>query len=290
MNPENRDDGFLDGKVEANFDIPTAKRKGFFQKECEDADTGNESAAASRGYFVRRTLREREVEEERQHKQSLRGPKKNLPGDEDEEYEDYEDEEESRTKAPPVVRIFAWGALLAIFFAGGYVGANYFFAKADKPGVRVGNVVGSGAEVSAGAGLPTPAGIGEASYKLYMPLANGDFEQREIKIRKSIPEDDIRHVLTVYIDGLKELTEIEPGVQVLNIFRSGDWLYVDMSEDFLRSLKTLGKDKSTLVLTGLVRTIQDNFAPIKKVKFYVDGKESREKNPVDLENAWELKS
>lgn len=289
MNPKDRGDGFINDQGEADFDIPTARGRERAQKKWEDAEDDGEvgRVSAGRSYSARRTLREREHEEEQQRRMFHGSKQEGLDDGDDYEHEYYDS---GRTKAPPVVRIFAWIALLAIFFAGGYAGANYFFSKVDKPGALIGGVVGSGNEVRAGAGLSPQAGLSEVSYKLYMPLSSGDFEERAIKIRPGLTEDDIRHLLTVYVDGLKELTEFEPGVQVLNIYRSGDWLYVDMSQDFLKSLKTLGREKSTLVLTGLVRTMQDNFPPIKKIKFYINGKESRDKNPVNIENAWELKN
>ena len=282
MNSEEKNNDFLKDKDGAGFDIPTVKRRGFREQDKNGGeDEGH--AGASRGYFVRRSLREREVEEEQRHGRALKNERGNASDEDDDEYSDYDYSEDEGRKAPAVVRVFAWIALLAIFFAGGYVGANYLFRQADQRGARVGNVVGSGAEVRQ---VP---GMGEASYKLFMPLATGGFEEREIKIRRGLPEEDIHHLLTVYVDGLKELTEFEPGTQVISIFRSGDWLYVDMTADFQKSLKTLGRDKSTMALTGLVRTVQENFHPVKKVKFYVEGKESRDKNPVDIENAWELK-
>lgn len=287
--PEERDEEFRNNGDATDFDTPTAGRKGFLRRK-PDSET-QENAGASRGYFVRRSLREREIEEERQHRQTLQKQEidtRRRDDEDDDEYE-YDYEDAGSTKAPRPVRFFAWAALLAIFFAGGYVGANYFFNKADRSGARIGGVVGSGPEVSEGGVLPSASGLGEVGYKLYIPLAAGDFETRDIKISKGLPEEDIQRILTVYTDGLKELTYFEPGVQVLNIFRSGDWLYIDMSQDFLKSLKTMGRDKSTLALTGLVRTMQENFPPIKKIKFYVDGKESKDKNPVDIENAWELK-
>ncbi|NLV82758.1 MAG: hypothetical protein GXZ18_07160, partial [Synergistaceae bacterium] len=42
--------------------------------------------------------------------------------------DDFDDEEELHIqRAPLLVRLFAWIAVLIIFFACGYVGANYFF-------------------------------------------------------------------------------------------------------------------------------------------------------------------
>lgn len=281
-----RFDSFPDDNAAEDFDIPAASRKGLFKRQkAEDTGDGHGEVSASRGYFVRRSLRERDAEEER----PVYSKSRQKPPEEFDDEDDYY-EESGSTKAPKLVRIFAWIALLAIFFTGGYVGANYLFNRADRGGVRIGGAVGSVAEVREGTGLPSAEGLGEAEYKLYLPLAGGDFEERNIKIRKGLPEEDIQRILTVYTDGLKELAYFEPGVRVLNIFRSGDWLYVDMSGDFLKSVKALGKEKSTLALTGMVRTMQENFPPIKKVKFYVEGKESKDKNPIDIENAWELKA
>lgn len=281
---------FPDDKAAADFDTPTASRKGVSRRRLfeDDAGDGQSEVSASRGYFVRRTLRERDIEEEQQSRQVL--GRASMETDEEIDGEDEYYEEDGGTRAPKLVRIFAWAALLAIFFTGGYVGANYLFNKLDRGGTRIGGVVGSGSDVRSAAGPFETDGLGEAGYKLYIPLANGDFEERDIKIKKGLPEEDIQRILTVYTDGLKELAYFGHGVRVLNIFRSGDWLYVDMSQDFLKSLKLIGKEKSTFALTGLVRTMQENFPPVKKVKFYVEGSESRDKNPVDIENAWELKS
>lgn len=281
--PEDSRETYLNASDEGN--------EGVGQQQEPVGGEEDESLGVSRGYTARRTLREREREEELQHRQALRS-KPAKAGDED-DYDDEDDEDyagDARTKAPKLVRLFAWVALLAVFFACGYAGANYFLSRADRSGARIGGVVSGGDEARNMIRNNETSGLGDAVYKLYMPKAGGEFDEREIKIRKGLPEEDIRHLLTVYVDGLKELTEFEPGVQVLNIFRSGDWLYIDMSQDFLRSLKKLGKDKSTLILTGLVHTMQENFPPIKKVKFYIEGNESKDKDPVNIENAWELKS
>ncbi|NLL40466.1 MAG: GerMN domain-containing protein [Synergistaceae bacterium] len=205
----------------------------------------------------------------------------------DDEFE--EEEEDESKKAPLLVRIFAWVALLAIFFVCGYLGANYFFNWADKKGgPRVGNVVGSGTEASRiASGSDVSGGLGNVKYSIFIPEGK-TFTEREIEIKKGMVEEDIEKVLSVYIDGLKETQMLDNGSRVLNVFRSGDWLYLDMTGAFGTSLKTLGKDKASMVITGLVRTMADNFPPIKKVKFYIDGKESGEKTPVDLTKPWEI--
>jgi hypothetical protein len=76
------------------------------------------------------------------------------------------------------------------------------------------------------------------------------------------------------------------GARDLHIFQSGDWLYLDMNSEFLASLRASGADKSRVMLTGMVKTMSDNFAPINKIKFYVDGNEVMDKKPVDLTAPW----
>ena len=289
--PEERTRHFVVGKKkEEDFDEPAVRRKSPERDEPE-AKEEQEEQGARKGYFVRRSLREREIEEAQQHRQAIRRARgEDYDEPEEEEYDEYEEEDygEERAKAPLMVRIFSWGALLAIFFVGGYLGANYFFDWADsKGGPRIGNVVGSPTDLANVPGGGETAGVGDASYTIYF-LDGASFTQREIKFRKGLPEEDIQRLLTVYIDSLKETSALSTGVQLLSIYRSGDWLYVDLTGAFEASLKTLGKDRATAVITGLVKTMQENFPPVKKVKFYIDGKESKEKNPVDLTSAWEL--
>lgn len=218
------------------------------------------------------------------------GRKSRSRRDDDLEYEAFEDEDDDEVrKAPFLVRIFAWAGLLAIFFVCGYLGANYFFNWADKKGGgRVGDVVGSGQEAARMTAAADPANIsGNAAYTIFIP-EGASFTKREIEIKKGLVEEDIEKVASVYVDSLKETKMLDNGVRILNVFRSGDWVYLDVTDAFRSSLKTLGKDKASAVITGLVMTMRDNFSPAKKIKFYIEGKESAEKIPVDLTKAWEI--
>jgi len=112
------------------------------------------------------------------------------------------------------------------------------------------------------------------------------FKTRQIRCADALREDRMKQVLSAYMDAMKENQMLGAGVQDLNIFQSGDWLYLNMNGAFLESIKTLGADKSRIMLTGMVKTMTDNFSPINKIKFYVDGKEVRDKNPIDLTAPW----
>ena len=49
-------------------------------------------------------------------------------------------------------------------------------------------------------------------------------------------------------------------------------MYLNMSAPFYSSLQKLNKDEA-LLMTALLRTIIENFDPIKEVKFLVEGKD-----------------
>lgn len=289
--PEERPRQFAVRKKRDDFDEPAVRRRKLrdedeaprrrrvFAEEEEEND-----GKASPGFLKRRaTLREREQEEAEEAGQSRSRFHRGRQQEEEEE-EDYdEEEEEEGRKAPRVVRIFVWIALLAILFALGYLGANYFFSLADRRGSRVGNVYGSGSEVQQAQSADTaaPAAAGTATYDIYVP-DGGKLTKRSIDIQKGLVEDDIAKVASVFVDSLKETNALAGDVSVLNVFRNGDCLYLDMSGSFQASLKKLGADSGKLVVSGLVKTMEKDFDPVAKIKFYVDGKESVMKTPVDL--------
>lgn len=251
-----------------------------------------------RSFTQRKSLRERELEEE---EEDLRRSGRNAPSgrrghternmrDSEDYEEDYsEDEDElERKKAPLLVRLFAWAALLVIFFVCGYFGANYFFNWADKRGgPKVGDVVGSAADVRQNQQVEVSADSdnGNVNYKIYVPDGKS-FKERDAAIKKGIPESDMDKVLSMYLDGLKEINMLDDSVKTLNLFRSDDTLYLDLTGSFRTSLGKLGADKGASVIDGIVRTMKENFSPVAKVKFYIDGKEPKDKQPVDLTKVW----
>ena len=218
------------------------------------------------------------------------------------------DEDEEPNRAPLVFRILAWSSLVIIFFAVGYGATSLAFKWLDSRAYDRGaartppNLSGSSEETqnilaripqqtpdTAGRNDspfdPDPTGEGDIVATISIPDGN-TFKTRQINCSYALREDRIKQVLSAYIDAMKENQMLGAGAQDLNIFQSGDWLYVNMNGAFLESIKTLGADKSRIMLTGMVKTVTDNFSPINKIKFYVDGKEVRDKNPLDLTAPW----
>ena len=222
---------------------------------------------------------------------------------------EWADEEEVPNRAPLVFRILAWSSLVIIFFAVGYGATSLAFRWLDGRAYERGaartppNLSGSPEETqniltrtpqqtpdAAGRdGIPfeSPSLIGDDDIIATISIPDGNtFQTRQIRSANVLQEDRIKQVLSAYMDAMKENQMLGAGVQDLNIFQSGDWLYLNMNGAFLESIKTLGAEKSRIMLTGMVKTMTDNFAPINRIKFYVDGKEVQDKNPLDLTAPW----
>jgi hypothetical protein len=239
-------------------------------------------------YASRRPVSRREEEEYEEEERRPRRPRGRDYEDYEDEYDDeYEDDEYEHKKAPLLVRVFAWGALLAILFAAGYLGANCIFNWADKKGgPRIGDVVGSSSDVAKvdqkDAQSQQPAD--STSYKMYIPDKN-DFTERKIDIKKGRTEQDIDKVLSTYFDSLKETGMLSDNVKIINLFHSDNKLYINMSTDFADSVKKLSPAKATQIITGVIRTLQADFS-VDTVKFYIDGQESKMTKPIDLTQDW----
>ncbi|MDR1472112.1 MAG: GerMN domain-containing protein [Synergistaceae bacterium] len=201
-------------------------------------------------------------------------------------------------KAPFIFRLAAWASLVVIFFAVGYGATSLVFKWMDNRGgnrhpqnlVRnqdeAGGLLGQmGQDASAGSGDSAPKRDSSQVVTIFMPNGSA-FMARQIVCPVGLREDTMKLALSAYMDAMKESQMLGPSAQALNVFQSGDWLYLNMNKDFLESIKSLGADKSRILLTGMVKTMSDNFAPVNKIKFYVDGEEVRDKKPLDLTMPW----
>lgn len=201
-----------------------------------------------------------------------------------------------RKKAPLPLRFLAWLSLIAIFFAVGYGATSLVFKWMDRGGTsrHPDNLVVSGQDaqrlvretVSQDA---VSSAASTVSCVISIPM-DTEFETRQIQCRGGIREDTIQEVLSAYLDAVKEGKLLDPAAVNLNLFQSGEWLYLNMNQSFLESLKAMGAEKTRFLLTGLVKTMTDNFSPINKVKFYIGGREIKDKKPVDLSMPWSLRS
>jgi hypothetical protein len=220
---------------------------------------------------------------------------------------EWEEIDEVPDRAPLVFRLLAWTSLVVIFFAVGYGATSLAFRWLDRIAYNEGarrtpeNLVsspeeaarlldggsGSAGQLVAAEGSADVAARDDGYITVTISIPDGgSFKTRKIHCTNALTEDTIKQTLEAYMDVMKESQMLAAGAQDLNIFQSGDWLYLNMNGAFLESIKQLGADKSRIMLTGMVKTMTDNFAPINKIKFYVEGKEVRDKKPIDLASPW----
>lgn len=206
---------------------------------------------------------------------------------------EWSEDDSSPKKAKLVFRVLAWASLIAIFFAVGYGATSLVFDWMNRENKRhPNNYVTTPQQAQEfvtemkSVDIQTTSS-NETLCTLSIPEGSS-FTTRQIRCSGAIREDVIQQALSAYMDAVKESNLLDPSAQNINLFQSGDWLYLNMNQSFLTSLTTLGPEKSKYLLTGLVKTMSENFAPISKVKFYVNGKEMKDKKPVDLSAPWGL--
>ncbi|MDR1651995.1 MAG: GerMN domain-containing protein [Synergistaceae bacterium] len=223
------------------------------------------------------------------------------------------EDEEASGSAPLIFRLLAWSALVVIFFAVGYGAMSLAFRWLDSRGPDI--TSDTAAQVQGSQGTepqtsPNPGGSGQmtaltpgvtprqappqtqdniVTVTISIPEGNS-FKLRQVRCTGPLPEDTMKQTLAAYMDAMKESKMLSAGAQDLNIFQSGEWLYLNMNGEFLESIKTLGAEKSRIMLTGMVKTMSDNFDPVNRIKFYIEGKEVTDKRPLDLTSPWGIRS
>ena len=203
-----------------------------------------------------------------------------------------EEDDEPIRKAPLAFRVLAWVSLIAIFFAVGYGATSLVFKWMDGSGgertpQNLAATQEDAEQLLARARSADEAAVSSNIVTCTLSIPEGNsFVSRQIQCSAGLREDTMKQALAAYMDAVKESSMLDPTALSLNLFQSGDWLYLNMNAKFLESLNKLGAEKSRFLITGMVKTMSDNFAPVSKIKFYIDGKEARDKKPVDLTAAW----
>lgn len=210
-------------------------------------------------------------------------------GDLDEE----EYEEEPRRKAPFLVRFFVWIMMLVLFGFGGYYAANYFIGYTEtKSEVKVsdsGNSQDIALEDKKEAETAAPQKVENMAtkkYKLYIP-AGKDYAVRKVDITSGRVEQDMQKLLEMYFDSMREEGIISVEIKPNNIFKSGDMLYINTDSNLEKAVQALDETKASTMITGMLSTLWNNFS-VRKVKFYINSKESEIRVPVDLSAQWGL--
>lgn len=99
-------------------------------------------------------------------------------------------------------------------------------------------------------------------------------------------EDNIRDAVNEII--LMSNVPHADRIKLLHVFRVNDTAFLDMPGQFASALNSMGKQKSLLLITGIVRTMEENFAPLSQVRFLIDSKTPQSGGTVDLSSVWKL--
>ena len=192
-------------------------------------------------------------------------------------------------KAPLLIRLIAWTGVLVFCFAAGYVGTSVALRMLNRQDILQRKDVaanrGEAEKILNEAPREIRLNARKVAFTLYYPQ-NGAISSEKTEVLSGIMEDDIRQVIGKIVSTLSEKEAAD--VKLLNLFRSGDTLYLNFNGQFLSLLKARGEQGSALFITGVVRTMSENFSPIVQVRFLINGKEQQGGAPVDLGVPWRL--
>ena len=206
-----------------------------------------------------------------------------------------------RERPPFLLRFFSWIGIILLCFVAGYLGTSWMVRSLNtrsllKPENRVENGEDLKAltesekekeKEKAKAALSGVRGdIQQVSLRLYF-LKNGGLAEDVRPFLARPQEDNIRDAVQTLL-AMSGIEGAESNVRVLHVFRSADTVYLDCSRGFAAALSKLGQRNSQFLVTGIVRTMQDNFPPIVKVRFLIDGAVSSGGAPIDLTVPWQL--
>jgi hypothetical protein len=213
--------------------------------------------------------------------------------DDDEEEVTEEDGQESR-KAPLMLRILVWAAVIVVFFAIGYWGSGIALNWLDNKGIigdeQVVRSPDEARQVSAAGDEKSESASGNRSrFVLYIPSGDA-FREESVSFVAGLLEDDLQNVISELIRTYREEDLVSGDIRVLHIFRNGDKVYLDLNDPFLESVSKMTKDEAVSVITGIVSTISKNFSPVTRVRFLINGREVDETEPVDLSSFWAMPS
>ncbi len=201
------------------------------------------------------------------------------------------DEETPKAKLP--YRIIAWVSVIALCFAAGYGVTSLVLRYLDKRGVVTEEgVVSSGSDAARLLAESGSVGISNGSVqrvaiRLFVPEGDA-FKVQTLEVVPGVFEDDAKRALEALFAQLRNRNSLKEDVQVLHLFRSGETAYVDVNSPFVASLETASPEQRLLLVTGIVRTLSENFSPLSRVRFLINGRDPVEKTPIDFTVAWTL--
>ena len=202
----------------------------------------------------------------------------------------FDDENKS---TPILLKILSWLGIILLCFVLGYLGASWLVELLNKklllkPENRIENQEDLSQfqeseqtkEI-----LNLNENVNQLTLNLYHVKNDTIAETRQVFMMRA-PEDNINDAVSAVISlsGIKNAEKIK----LLHVFRNSETVFLDMSGQFASALESAGQRQSLLLLTGIVRTLQENFPPISQVRFLIDSKPPKSGGVVDLSTLWKM--
>ena len=188
--------------------------------------------------------------------------------------------DKKKPKPPLLLRILAWCGVILFCFVVGYVGTGYIVTQIglDRPwSGPFGEDTGTDVISVTGGTMPY---MQRATFSVFYPRG-GELVSENVDVISRTFEDNIREAVLRIL----RLSGIE-AVDVLHVFRDIETVYIDLSSPFLSILNELGERPGTLLINGIVRTMNENFS-LTRVRFLVDSRVVSSGAPVDLAAVWQ---
>ena len=205
-------------------------------------------------------------------------------------------EETERRPTPFLLRFLSWLGIILLCFVTGYLGTSWMMDALNrkillKPENRIENQEDLQAmEEAERTRASTPAAgenVKQVSLNLYHVKDNTVGMTKQNFVART-QEDNIKEALlrVLTLSGVPDANKIE----LLHVFRNAETVFLDLTAPFVSSLNAMGQRQGLLLLTGIVRTMQENFSPIVQVRFLIDSKLPAPGGAVDLSVPWKMPS
>ncbi|MGI6076067.1 MAG: GerMN domain-containing protein [Pyramidobacter sp.] len=190
-------------------------------------------------------------------------------------------------KAPLLFRILAQLSILAIFLAMGYYGSDLLFKLLDEKNViKQDNVVSNAAELQkllASDGMSKEALAGQKELTVYA-LSSSGLVRSTLKVMSDVQEDEIvQAVKAVFSESSESWANM---IVPRHVYRDGITAFIDLPQGFAAGLGSMPEQRALLLLTGIVRTVVENFQPVKQVYFLQEGRWVPNAGTIKLSEPW----
>lgn len=205
-------------------------------------------------------------------------------------------DDEAKKPTPLLLRILSILGVILLCFVLGYLGTSWVVDFLNKklllkPENRIenqedlSNFEESERTREARNALMSGGNVQQISVNIYHVLDNTIAETRKNFLALT-REDNIRDAVNEII--LMSNVPHADKIKLLHVFRVNDTAFLDMPGQFASALNTMGKQKSLLLITGIVRTMEENFAPVSQVRFLINSKTPSREGVIDLSSVWKL--